>query len=340
MDKSRNNILFMYVFIPLLPVIIMTLTLFILPKYLYKNNPVAADIMIAEGWLPDYALGKCVSEFNAGDYKLLVTVGTEVPEEFRIHSLGSLIFNIKGSYITNLNAIVKSITINARGTDAAGEYPHFFLYINDTLSGESYVNKKSRDYVFFTNTLISNIQTIKIEYDNDGYTKWKDRDLYVKHIKINDISIPAWSDIAFYDMNSRNDYRQYSPMFNNSAEYAAFILSRLGFTDSIKAIPVINTKFSRTYSCALAFKEWYLKSSFKDNSVNIVSLGPHSRRTWMTYRRVLGKNADVGIIMVNNEKYNKNNWWKSLYGIKATIHEMASYIYTLVTLPFLSKGLK
>lgn len=318
----------------------MILSLYIFPKHLYKNNPVLSGIMIVEGWLPDYALEKSIGEFNAGGHKLMVTIGTKMPEAFRIHSLGSFIFNLENSNITNSDEVVKEITVNAHGTVAAEVYPHFFLYINDTLTGESYVTNKSKNYTFRVKTLIGNIRTVKIVYDNDGYTKWKDRDLYVEYIKLNNTRIPAYSDMAFYDMNRPGDYRQYSPGFNNSAEYAAFILSCSGFTGSIKAIPVLYTKFSRTYSCALAFKEWYLKSSFKDKPVNIVSLGPHSRRTWMIYKKVLGKNIDVGIIAVNNRGYDMNNWWKSLAGIKNTIHELVSYIYTLAVLPFLSKELK
>ena len=133
-----------------------------------------------------------------------------------------------------------------------------------------------------------------------------------------------------------DDHEEYNPGFDDEAAYSAFILEYLGFKDSVVVIPSQRTKLSRTYSCALAFKEWYLKSSFKDTPVNIVSLGPHSRRTWKIYKSVLGKTVDTGIIAVNNKGYNAKNWWRSLAGIKDTIHEMVSYIYTLAVLPFLN----
>jgi len=86
----------------------------------------------------------------------------------------------------------------------------------------------------------------------------------------------------------------------------------------------------------LYYKEWYLKSPYKGKSVNIISLGPHTRRTWMIYKKVMGKNTDVGIILVNSVNYDISNWWKSLAGIKATVDETASYVYTIIVLPFVT----
>jgi len=55
----------------------------------------------------------------------------------------------------------------------------------------------------------------------------------------------------------------------------------------------------------------------------------------MIYKKVLGKNTDTGIIMVNSVNYDISNWWRSTAGIKATVDETASYIYTVIVLPFL-----
>jgi len=215
LNVRRGVIISIYIFIFLFIITIL------FPKHLYKNDPVNAEILIIEGWLPDYAPRESIKEFNAGDYKIMITIGTKMPDAFRIHSLGSLIFNLENSHITNSGEVVKEIAVNARGTIAAREYPHFYLYINDSLTGESYVNKKSVIYKFHTNKPVNKIKTIKIQYDNDGYTYWRDRDLYVEYIKINNLRIPAYSDIAYYDMNKTDDYRQYSPRYNNSAEYSA-----------------------------------------------------------------------------------------------------------------------
>ena len=43
--------------------------------FLAVNEPVAGDIMVVEGWLPDYAIATAVRDFKKENYKLLVTTG-------------------------------------------------------------------------------------------------------------------------------------------------------------------------------------------------------------------------------------------------------------------------
>ncbi|MEB3181943.1 MAG: ElyC/SanA/YdcF family protein [Nostocaceae cyanobacterium] len=54
-------------------------------SFLAPNQPIAADILIVEGWMPDYAIEQAVKEFNRGGYRQIIATG------------GSL---EKGSYIT------------------------------------------------------------------------------------------------------------------------------------------------------------------------------------------------------------------------------------------------
>lgn len=44
--------------------------------FLAETRPVNADILVVEGWLPDYALQDAMEEFESQDYRLLVTTGT------------------------------------------------------------------------------------------------------------------------------------------------------------------------------------------------------------------------------------------------------------------------
>ena len=44
--------------------------------FLSVNDPVEGDILVVEGWIPDYALKKAINEFQAHNYSLLVTTGT------------------------------------------------------------------------------------------------------------------------------------------------------------------------------------------------------------------------------------------------------------------------
>jgi hypothetical protein len=46
------------------------------------------------------------------------------------------------------------------------------------------------------------------------------------------------------------------------------------------------------------------------------------------------------VLLADSKKYNINNWWKSLTGIKNIFHEMIRYIYTVIVLSFLDNELK
>jgi hypothetical protein len=309
-----------------------------LPRYLYKEHTVDAEILIIEGWLSEGALKKAADIYNSGNYKTLIISGILMPDAVNMHSFGKLVFNLKDHPEINAGKKLNPVVVNAFGQKVDGEYPHFRLFVNDSLTGSTYVSKKSKEYRFFTGSNIKNIDNIKIDYDNDGYTYWRDRNLYVNYVKAGGILIPSRSDLVYYDMHRPGDYRQLEPHFRSYAGYSAFILENLGFADSIITVTAYNTKISRTYSCASYFREWYLESPYRGKPFNIVSVGHHTRRTWMIYNRLLGNDTDLGIILIDNDGYNKDNWWKSLAGISDTVHEMYSYIYNIITLPFQKRG--
>ncbi len=311
-----------------------------LPRHLYKNKPVDSEVIVVEGWLPQIALNKAVEEYYSGNCKLMATTGGPLPGLVEMGYFGTLVFNTDYLIREHPDTEITSIKVNAYGTKADGIYPCLNLLLNDSLLGKYFVSRKKKEYKFHCGKYLNDIRSVKVNFPNDTYTRWRDRNLYVEYIVIGDIKIPARSVHVHYDIDYYEGYDEFRPRYSNYAEYSAFILKYLGFKDSIVTLPVSDSKINRTYSCALAFNEWYSGSPFKGKPVNIVSLGPHSLRTWMTYKKVLGKNTDVGIIMVENETYNRNNWWRTTEGIKDTIHEMVSYIYTWIIMPFLTKELK
>ena len=57
--------------------LLISIILFIHP-FLAPTKPVGGDILVVEGWLPDYALKKAKERFQQGNYQLLVTTGGEI----------------------------------------------------------------------------------------------------------------------------------------------------------------------------------------------------------------------------------------------------------------------
>lgn len=47
--------------------------------FLAVSSPVKADVLVVEGWLPDYALKHALTEFESGSYNKIVTTGGPLP---------------------------------------------------------------------------------------------------------------------------------------------------------------------------------------------------------------------------------------------------------------------
>ena len=57
--------------------VMVSVILFVHP-FLAPTKPIHGDILVVEGWLPDYALKKVKAYFQKGGYKLLVTTGGRI----------------------------------------------------------------------------------------------------------------------------------------------------------------------------------------------------------------------------------------------------------------------
>jgi hypothetical protein len=49
-------------------------------SFLAVTKPVAADVLIVESWLPDYAMRGAVEEFRRGGYEYIITTGRTLPD--------------------------------------------------------------------------------------------------------------------------------------------------------------------------------------------------------------------------------------------------------------------
>jgi hypothetical protein len=87
--------------------------------------------------------------------------------------------------------------------------------------------------------------------------------------------------------------------FNSNAEQTRNELIRMGVDPSrIIAVPGEGTNINRTLKSALTFRNWLKTSKCTVKGINLISSGPHARRKWMIYSKILGKNYKVGIIVL------------------------------------------
>ncbi len=48
--------------------------------FLAPTAPIEAEILVVEGWIPDYAVAEAITEFEQGSYQLLITTGVQLPK--------------------------------------------------------------------------------------------------------------------------------------------------------------------------------------------------------------------------------------------------------------------
>ncbi len=170
--------------------------------FLAVTDRTNADVLVVEGWLPNYALEECISEFNARHYRLIMTVGGEI------------------------------------------------------LSG-------------------TNID-------------------------------PG----------------------DNFASYAAARFKYLGLPSQfVQPVPSTAVYRDRTFASALALRRWAQTNHQRMDHFNLVTLGPHARRSRLLFEKAFDDKADVGIISVEDREYDPARWWGYSEGVKEVLSESAAYVY-------------
>nr|WP_307785872.1 ElyC/SanA/YdcF family protein [Okeania sp. KiyG1] len=121
----------------------------------------------------------------------------------------------------------------------------------------------------------------------------------------------------------------YLSEYDNFAELTAATLIALGVhPDQVVAIPTPQVVKYRTAASAIAVKEWLTTSNLKVDSINIYTLGPHARRSWMIYRNIFSPDIQVGVIALEPKGYNPKRWWQSSAGMRTVVGEAIAYYYT------------
>jgi hypothetical protein len=196
------TILEIFVILLLAGIAVIGLAIVNLPSFLGKNAPVPADVLVVEGWLPDYAIEAALTEFHDGGYKTLITVGAPLP---------------RGFYLS--------------------EYKNF-------------------------------------------------------------------------------------------AELAGATLVALGVNpQQLVIVSTDNISQCRTQNAAIALKGYFETCESEIQSMNVFTLGPHARRTWLMFRRVFPSPMNLGIISANPLAYVSKKWWKSSEGVRTVTGELIAYVY-------------
>src|SRR6266496_1962781 len=125
-----------------------------------------------------------------------------------------------------------------------------------------------------------------------------------------------------------NGYRGYINDYYTWASVAAEGLKTFGIPkDVIQMAPSHVLGRERTYSSAIALRDWFRDHNLAIHSFNVLTEDSHARRTQLLYKEAFGKNVTVGIIAVSNPDYDPKDWWRYSDGIRDVIGETIAYIY-------------
>jgi hypothetical protein len=119
--------------------------------------------------------------------------------------------------------------------------------------------------------------------------------------------------------------------FKTYAELGAALIAKMGAQpELLHAVPAPPVRKDRTYVSALALKDWLREHKIESLPINVVSVGPHSRRTRMLFQKALGPDWRIGILPVEDQNYDPQRWWASSHGFRAMTGETIAYVYALL----------
>jgi len=101
-------------------------------------------------------------------------------------------------------------------------------------------------------------------------------------------------------------------------------------TNRIQAVPAPRVQRDRTYASALALHDWLEAQDALPAALNLVTIGPHARRSHLLYEKAFGDDCEIGVIAVEDEGYDPLRWWAYSTGVRAIMSETAAYLYARV----------
>jgi hypothetical protein len=120
----------------------------------------------------------------------------------------------------------------------------------------------------------------------------------------------------------------YSNDFNTSASVGAELLVKDGLPDNlVQMVPSHVSGRDRTYSSALKLREYFQTNGISVKSINVLTEGPHARRTRMLFQQAFGPEVTVGIISVSDPDYEPGRWWHYSEGVREVIGESIAWLY-------------
>jgi hypothetical protein len=124
----------------------------------------------------------------------------------------------------------------------------------------------------------------------------------------------------------------YLSEYKTYAELTRETLKKIGAdSTAIVMIPAPEVKVDRTYASACEVKKWIERSGMSLTAINLVSMGPHTRRSRLLYEKAFDAppklSVTVGTIACSEQMYDGRSWWKTSSGFRIVTDELIAYLY-------------
>lgn len=123
----------------------------------------------------------------------------------------------------------------------------------------------------------------------------------------------------------------YSNDYNTSASVGAELLVKTGLPEKlVQMVPSHIAGRDRTYSSAVALREWFHAHGLAVKSFNVLTEDVHARRTQLLFQKAFGGETAVGIVSVADPDYDAAHWWRYSEGVRQILGESIAYLYAKI----------
>jgi hypothetical protein len=333
---SIKRIIFL-LFLVLLIISVVGILLFIkASKTLTHNQIIPSNILVVEGWISEKALNEAYNEFvDNGDYKYLIVTGDRMDENHFLYINSFLIFH-PGEQIRNEinpgDSLVIELTIES--TLGIEDPAQFVFWINNEEVAEHYTYKHTESFVVQTDLKIEEIDSLMVQFTNDKVSELGDRNLMIRKVSINGVKLTFENSQIFHDIGRPFGKNRRNLTTNTFAGLAALFFLDKGISENqVIAVPNYNSWLGRTFGNARALKRWFESDGIADqidiSGINVVTMDFHSYRTWRTYKKMLKKVSDVGVISLRDDSTYGTESLRKNRELKETIALVYYWIFIL-----------
>ncbi len=116
--------------------------------------------------------------------------------------------------------------------------------------------------------------------------------------------------------------------YGTQAEFGGAILRKKGLgPETLQVVPSPFVAQDRTFTEAVTLKKWLAEHGQGVRSVNVITEGPHARRSRLLFEKAFGNDVKVGVIAIPSTNYDHKHWWRTSEGVRTMIGELLAYGY-------------